>query len=154
MQALARKDDMTASPLSDRSANEPLLRLAQISKRFGTLIALQEVSLQVSPGEVVGLVGRRGAGKSTLLQLIGGLHQPTSGTLIFDGAAVRFLSPAQAQAVGIAMVHQMPLLAENLDVIANVSLGREVSRPLVRGLPDHVNMARRAIELLAEVYAA
>jgi signal transduction histidine kinase len=145
---------MTLPPLSEKCATEPLLRLVQISKRFGALTALQDVSLQVLPGEVVGLVGRRGTGKSTLLQLIGGLHQPTSGTLIFDGAAVRFSSPAQAQAVGIAMVHQTPLLAENLDVIANVSLGREVSRPLVRGLPDHVNMARRAIELLTEFDAA
>jgi signal transduction histidine kinase len=145
---------MTLSPLSEKSVTEPLLRLVQISKRFGALTALQDVSLQVMRGEVVGLVGRRGTGKSTLLQLIGGLYQPTSGTLIFDGAAVRFASPAQAQAAGIAMVHQTPLLAENLDVIANVSLGHEVSRPRISGLPDEVNMARRAIELLTEFDAA
>src|SRR5512136_1585976 len=108
---------------------EPLLQLVEISKRFGALIALQDVSLQVLPGEVVGLVGRRGTGKSTLLQLIGGLHQPTGGTLIFGGEPVRFSNPAHAQALGISLVHQMPLLAENLDVIANVSLGREVSWP-------------------------
>ena len=133
---------------------QPLLRLIQISKHFGALIALQDVSLQVLPGEVVGLVGRRGTGKSTLLQLIGGLYQPTSGTLIFDGAAVRFSNPAQAQALGISMVHQTPLLAENLDVIANVSLGREVSRPRAGGLPDDVHMARHALELLSEFDAA
>jgi signal transduction histidine kinase len=145
---------MISPSLSEQTATEPLVRLVQISKRFETLIALQDISLQVSPGEVVGLVGRRGTGKSTLLQLIGGLHQPTSGALIFDGAAVRFSSPAQAQALGIAMVHQTPLLAENLDVIANVSLGREVSSLRAAGAPDNVNMARRAIELLSEFDAA
>jgi signal transduction histidine kinase len=134
--------------------NEPLLQLVQISKRFGTLIALQDVSLQVSPGEVVGLVGRRGAGKSTLLQMIGGLHLPTSGALIFDGEAVRLTNPAQAQALGISMVHQIPVLAENLDVIANVSLGRELSWPRAIGLPNDIGMARRAIELLTEFNAA
>jgi signal transduction histidine kinase len=145
---------MTLSPLSERTASEPLLRLIQISKQFGALIALHDVSLQVLPGEVVGLVGRRGAGKSTLLQLIAGLHQPTTGTLIFDGTTVCFSNPAQAQALGISMAYQTPLLAENLDVIDNVSLGREVSRPRVGGLPDDVHMARRALELLREFDAA
>ena len=140
--------------LSERAAVEPLLECVHLSKRFGALVALQDVSLQVSPGEVVGLVGRRGVGKSTLLQLIGGLHPPTGGTLLFDGAAVRFASPAQAQAVGIAMVHQTPLLAENLDVIANVSLGREMRRSRAAGVPDEINMARRALELLGEFDAA
>ncbi len=145
---------MRLSSLSERPVTEPLLRLIQISKRFGTLITLQEVSLQVSPGEVVGLVGRRGAGKSTLLHLIDGLYQPTSGALIFDGEAVRLSSPAQAQSLGISMVYQTPLLAENLDVITNVSLGREVSRRRAIGLPDGVGMARRTVELLTEFDAA
>ncbi len=142
------------APMSEPVAATPLLQVIQVSKRFETLIALQDVSLQVLPGEVVGLVGRRGTGKSTLLQLIGGLHQPTSGTLIFGGEAARFSSPAQAQAMGIAMVHQTPLLAENLDVVANVSLGRELSRWRASGVPDEISMARRAIELLGEFDAA
>ena len=133
---------------------EPLLQLVEISKRFGALVALQDISLQVLPGEVVGLVGRRGTGKSTLLRLIGGLHQPSSGTLVFGGEPVRFSNPAQAQALGISLVHQMPLLAENLDVIANVSLGREVSWPRAGGLPDEVNMTRRAVSVLGEFDAA
>jgi signal transduction histidine kinase len=139
---------------STPGATKPLLQLVQVSKRFETLVALQDISLQVLPGEVVGLAGRRGTGKSTLLQVIGGLHQPTSGTMIIDDAAVRFNSPAQAQTLGIAMVHQTPLLAENLDVIANVSLGREQSRWRPAGVPDEVSMARRAIELLSEFDAA
>jgi signal transduction histidine kinase len=131
-----------------------LLHLSQVSKRFGTLVALHAVSLQVEPGEVIGLVGRRGAGKSTLLQLIGGLHTPTGGKLIFNNQTVSLTNPAQAQALGIAMVHQLPLLAENLDVIANISLGRELSWPRPIGVPDDIGMARRAMELLAELNAA
>jgi D-xylose transport system ATP-binding protein len=143
---------MTSSSLSERTASEPLLRLIQISKQFGALIALHDVSLQVLPGG-----GRTGwpprPAKSRCL-LIAGLHQPTTGTLIFNGTTVCLSNPAQAQALGISMAYQTPLLAENLDVIDNVSLGREVSRPRVGGLPDDVHMARRALELLREFDAA
>lgn len=149
-----RNHKVKASPPKGEPVPEPLLRLVQISKHFGTLVALQDVSLQVEPGEVIGLVGRRGAGKSMLLQLIGGLHQPTSGALYFDCAAVQLSNPAEAQALGISMVHQLPLLAENLDVIANISLGREIGWLRYIGIPDDVSMARRAMELLAELNAA
>jgi signal transduction histidine kinase len=132
---------------------EPLLRLVQVSKQFGALLALQDVSLQIAPGEVVGLVGRRGAGKSTLLQLIGGLYPPTNGTMIVGNEAVRLKTPAQAQKLGITLVHQTPLLAENLDVIANISLGQEINQRRVAGLPDHVRMARRAHDVLNEFNA-
>ena len=98
-------------PLNERQTHGPLLQLVQVSKHFGTLVALQDVSLQVSPGEVVGLVGRRGAGKSTLLQLIGGMYPPNSGTMILGNQTVRFTTPAQAQKLGIVLVHQTPLLA-------------------------------------------
>lgn len=128
-----------------------LLHLDHLSRRFGTLIALHDVSLTVEPGEVIGLVGRRGAGKSTLLQLIGGMYPPTGGRLIFDSEARQFTDPVQARALGIALVHQTPLLAENLDVIANISLGREMRR---LGLPDRIGMARRAISLLSDFDAA
>ncbi|HSD83487.1 MAG TPA: ATP-binding cassette domain-containing protein [Anaerolineae bacterium] len=140
-------------PLNERQNNEPLLQLVQISKHFGTLVALQDVSLQVSPGEVVGLVGRRGAGKSTLLQLIGGMYPPNNGAMIFGDKAVRLTTPAQAQRLGISLVHQVPLLAENLDVIANILLGQEISKPRVVGLPDDIRMAHRAAEVLAELSA-
>ncbi len=139
--------------LNERQTHGPLLQLVQVSKHFGTLVALQDVSLQVSPGEVVGLVGRRGAGKSTLLQLIGGMYPPNSGAMIFGNQTVRLTTPAQAQKLGIALVHQTPLLAENLDVIANVLLGREIRRSRAWGLPDDVRMARRAAELLTELNA-
>ncbi len=154
MLELQRGDRMRASASSEEPVSAPLLRLAQISKRFGTLVALQEVSLQVEPGEVIGLVGRRGAGKSTLLQLIGGLYAPTSGQLFFNNQLVRLTKPAEAQALGISSVYQQPLLAENLDVIANISLGREMSWPRHIGIPDNISMARRAADLLAELNAA
>jgi signal transduction histidine kinase len=149
-----RNHKVKASPSRDEPAPEPLLRLVQISRQFGTLVALQDVSLQVAPGEVIGLVGRRGAGKSMLLQLMGGLYPPTSGSLFFNNQPVHLSTPAQARELGIAMVHQQPLLAENLDVIANISLGREISWPHAVGVPDDVSMARRAIELLTELNAA
>lgn len=152
MLKLRRNDTMRASS-ADRVPVSTLLQLSQVSKRFGALVALQDISLQVDPGEVIGLVGRRGAGKSTLLQLIGGQHPPTSGTLHFNNRLVRLTSPAHAHRLGIAMVHQQPLLAENLDVIANISLGREISWPRPIGVPDDVSMARRAAELLAELTA-
>ncbi len=153
MLELRRNDTMRASSVDGKPVST-LLQLSQVSKRFGALVALQDVSLQVEPGEVIGLVGRRGAGKSTLLQLIGGQHPPTSGTVHFNNQLVRLTSPAHAHRLGIAMVHQQPLLAENLDVIANISLGREISWPRPIGVPDDVSMARRAAELLAELTAA
>jgi ABC-type sugar transport system ATPase subunit len=154
MTTLAWEQQRSEGRQDDEPSVKPLLKLDRISKRFGTLIALQEVSLHIAPGEVIGLVGRRGAGKSTLLQLIGGLHPPTTGTLSFNNQVVRLTSPAQAQALGIAMVHQLPLLAENLGVIENISLGREIKHPRRVGPPDNISMARRASELLAEFDAA
>ena len=154
MTTLAWEQQRSEGRQYDEPPVESLLTLDRISKRFGTLIALQEVSLHIAPGEVIGLVGRRGAGKSMLLQIIGGLHPPTTGTLSLSNQVVRLTSPAQAQALGIAMVHQLPMLAENLGVIENISLGREISRPRRVGLPDNISMARRASELLAEFDAA
>lgn len=145
---------MTMVLSGEQPSAEPLLQLVQISKQFGTLVALRDVSLQVSRGEVVGLVGRHGAGKSTLLQLIGGLYPPTSGAMIFGHEAVRLTTPAQALRLGISLIHQTPLLADSLDVTANLSLGREVSSPRVLGLPDDVSTARRARDLLEELNAA
>jgi len=151
---LWRGDTIGQPSLAKEPVSTPLLQLDQVSKHFGTLVALQDVSLQIEAGEVIGLVGRRGAGKSTLLQLIGGLHLPTSGQLRLDSQPLQLTNPAQAQVQGIAMVHQQPLLAGNLDVVANISLGREVSRPWRMGVPDDVAMTRRAIELLTEFGAA
>lgn len=129
----------------------PLLKLVNLSKHFGSLTALEGVTLTVEPGEVVGLVGRRGAGKSTLLHLLAGIYSPSSGEICFDGRPIRVTSLEQAQRLGIQMVHQKPLLAENLDVTANISLGREYTRPRGFGFPNYARMVRRATAVLADL---
>ena len=103
---------------------EPVLSLRGISKRFGAVSALTEIDLDVHAGEVVALVGDNGAGKSTLVKILAGVHQPSSGTITFDGRPVVFDDPSAALSLGIATVFQDLALCENLDVVANIFLGR------------------------------
>jgi len=105
-----------------------LLRAHQLTKNFPGVKALNEVSLRVSGGEVVAVIGENGAGKSTLMKILAGIHAPDSGTLEFNGAFVRFKHVAEAQNLGIALIHQELNLADNLDVAGNVWLGREPRR--------------------------
>ncbi|WP_373502156.1 sugar ABC transporter ATP-binding protein [Aestuariivirga sp.] len=101
------------------------LELDGISKRFGPVSALENVSLHVAHGEVVGLLGENGAGKSTLMKILGGVHQPSSGSLSIDGKKTIFASPRQSMGAGIAFVHQELNSFGNLDVAANILIGRE-----------------------------
>ena len=110
---------------------EPFLRLARITKAYPGVTALDQVSLQVSAGEVVGLVGENGAGKSTLMKILGGVVAPSSGAIHIDGRQVDALSVADALAAGIAFVHQELNLFDNLDAAANAFIGRE---PLYGGI--------------------
>ncbi len=112
-------------------AKQPILQVKNLSKRFGGLVAVDNVSLEVYPGEVVGLLGDNGAGKSTLIKLISGVHHPDGGQMIFDGAEVSFSTPLDARRVGIETIYQDLALCENLDASANIFLGRE---PIVRRL--------------------
>lgn len=112
---------------------EPLLELRGVGKRFGAVTALSDVDLVVRPAEVVALVGDNGAGKSTLIKTIAGVHQPDSGEVLVEGTATRIGSPAAASALGIATVYQDLALCENLDVVANLFLGREQARPPLGG---------------------
>lgn len=130
-------------------APEPVLSLRGISKSFGAVQALSGVDLDIGPGEVVALVGDNGAGKSTLVKVLSGVHPPDSGEVLFEGKPVRLTSPAEAQAAGIATVFQDLALCENLDVTANLFLGREMRR---RNLDD-IAMEVRARELLTELSA-
>lgn len=102
-----------------------LLHAAGLTKRFGAVQALAGADLRVSAGEVVALVGDNGAGKSTLVKILAGVHQADEGALQLDGEPVRLASPAAAAALGIATVYQDLALCENLDVVANLFLGRE-----------------------------
>ena len=103
----------------------PLLALHGVSKRFGAVQALEGVDFEVYAGEVVGLVGDNGAGKSTLVKVISGIYSPDEGAVSMDGAPVSIRTPEDATRLGIATVYQDLALADNLDVVANLFLGRE-----------------------------
>ncbi len=113
---------------------EPLLRVENLTKRFGGLIAVNDVSMDVNIGEVVGLVGDNGAGKSTLIKMVAGVYQPDGGEIYFDNQKVTFSQPGEARDAGIETIYQDLALAENLDVGSNIFLGREVKSNYLGGL--------------------
>jgi ABC-type sugar transport system ATPase subunit len=106
-------------------ARSPLLRMEQVSKHFPGVLALHDVSLEVYPGEVLGLVGENGAGKSTLMKILSGVYQPDGGQIVFDGKPIVIHSPRQAQDLGISIIYQEFNLMPNLSVEENVFVGRE-----------------------------
>jgi ABC-type sugar transport system ATPase subunit len=110
------------------AGHDPLLSVRNLVKRFGGLTAVNDVSLDVRPGEVVGLVGDNGAGKSTLIKCVSGVHHPDAGLMYFEGREVRFSHPIEAREAGIETIYQDLALAGNLDVSANIFLGREVRK--------------------------
>jgi D-xylose transport system ATP-binding protein len=112
----------------------PLLSVQNIKKRFGAVEALRGVSLEVYPGEVVALVGDNGAGKSTTIKMIAGVEQPDEGQIYFEGQPVSLSSPAVAERYGIQTVYQDLALCDNLDIVSNLFLGRELHRTLVPGV--------------------
>ena len=110
---------------------EPLLRAVNLTKRFGGLVAVDGVSFDVRPGEVIGLVGDNGAGKSTFIKMISGVYQPDDGEIYFDGKKVSFIDPRDARDLGIETIYQDLALAENLDVGSNIFLGREMKKRFI-----------------------
>lgn len=106
----------------------PLVRMENIHKRFGGVVALRGVNFDLDYSEIVGLVGDNGAGKSTLIKILSGAHPPTEGTIYFEGKKVEINSPKDAKQIGIETVYQDLALAENLDVASNIFLGREFIR--------------------------
>jgi D-xylose transport system ATP-binding protein len=132
----------------------PVLSIRGVSKRFGAVQALHDVDFEVHAGEVVALVGDNGAGKSTLVKIIAGIHQPDTGEFYFDGEPVELDSPREASELGIATVYQDLALCDNLDVVANLFLGREqiVGGPLsVTRQLDEIAMELRSHELLEQL---
>lgn len=111
-----------------RSSDVPFLAVDRISKRFGAVQALHEVSFDVYPGEVVALLGDNGAGKSTLIKIISGTFPPSSGRLLFEGQPVELESPADSKARGVETVYQDLSLCPNVDTVANFFMGREKLR--------------------------
>jgi ABC-type sugar transport system ATPase subunit len=112
----------------------PLLRARSIAKRFGALQALADVDVDIHAGEVLAILGDNGAGKSTFIKILSGAYEPSAGTLLIDGAPVRFASPQDAADVGVATIFQELALSENLSIAENVFLGRELVRRVL-GVP-------------------
>ena len=138
---------------SDRTLGDktPLLEVKGIGKRFPGVIALDNVGFSVMPGEIIGLIGENGAGKSTLMKVLGGIHQPDSGTIEMDGKPVTIRSVGDSLALGISFIHQELNVLDNIDVAGNVFLGRE---PLLGGplkILDRAKMTREADVLLQRV---
>ncbi len=131
---------------------EPLLELTGVSKSFGPVVALDRVDLRIGAAEAVGLIGDNGAGKSTLVKILSGLFPPTTGKIRFDGREVAFASPFDARAAGIEMIYQDLALCGDLDVAANVFLGRERRRRVgpIR-LLDRVAMREAARQVMREL---
>ena len=128
-----------------------ILQMRGIEKRFGGVHALRRVDFAIDAGEVVALVGENGAGKSTLMKILGGVHQPDAGTLLIDGAPPRIHSVADALQLGIAFIHQELNVLGNLDVAANVFLGREPVRGGFLRLIDRKRMHADAQKYLKQV---
>jgi simple sugar transport system ATP-binding protein len=127
----------------------PILEARGLTKRFGGVTALNNVSFQLFPGEVLALAGDNGAGKSTLIKCISGVHPPEEGQILLEGREVQFTNPREARAAGIETIYQDLALADNLDVGANVFLGREPMRRRF-GLPmlDRAKMRAEASTVL------
>lgn len=122
---------MSAAPLTllpDVATAGPVLRAEHLAKEFSGVRVLSDVSLDIRAGEIHAVIGENGAGKSTLMRLLSGYLKPSEGTLFMDGAPVAFHAPADAQAAGIALVHQEILLADALTVTENIFIGREIAR--------------------------
>ena len=138
---------MSAAP------STPLLQVRGVSKFFGGLTALNSVDFRVNVGEVVALLGDNGAGKSTLIKCISGVYKPDEGEILFDGEDIRHLSPAAVRDYGIETIYQDLALAENLDVGANVFLGKEKKKKLFGLIPvtDDEYMRRESEAALTQL---
>src|SRR6202171_5030777 len=140
----------SAARRSEGPAREPLLEMRGITKRFGAVQALTDVNLKVYPAEVIALVGDNGAGKSTLIKTIAGINLPDSGEIIFEGLPVHFTGPRDPAALGISTVYQDLALSDNLDVVANLYLGREETDSPIPSISEE-QMEKRAREVLKDL---
>jgi len=130
------------------NGDEPLLRLVGIGKNFGPVRVLMDVNLDVPVGQVTALVGDNGAGKSTLIKTIAGIWTQDQGEILWEGKPVQLHSPKDAAALGIATVYQDLALADNLDIVQNMFLGRE---PVRHWVLDETTMEKEAKRTLADL---
>ena len=147
-------DSSRQRPSGSRARGEPVISLRNVSKNFGAIQAIADMSFSVEAGEVVGLMGDNGAGKSTLVKILAGVIQADSGEIFRDGRAVHIASPNDATHLGIETVYQDLALCDNLDVVANLYLGREAQQTIVPGLVkqlDETQMEARTNQILRQL---
>ena len=118
-------EPLTSTPVVGDGRPTPLVEMRDIRVSFGGVHAVDGVSVDLYPGEVVALVGGNGAGKSTLIKVLSGAHPADSGEILIDGEVVSISNPRDARALGIEAIYQTLALADNIDAAANVFLGRE-----------------------------
>jgi ABC-type sugar transport system ATPase subunit len=130
--------------------SDPILRCTGVYKHFGGLTALNDVDFAIHPGEVVALLGDNGAGKSTLIKCVSGVYRPEQGQIIFNGQEITSHTPAEIRDRGIETIYQDLALAENLDVGANVFLGKEKKRKILGliSVTDDDFMRQEAVKVL------
>ncbi|MGB3481933.1 MAG: ATP-binding cassette domain-containing protein [Mycobacterium sp.] len=136
------------APSTEPEDPTPILELRRVNKSFGVVHVLHDVDFQVYPGEVTALVGDNGAGKSTLVKAIAGIHPIDSGEYLFEGKPVTVHGPTDVSALGVEVVYQDLALCDNLDIVENMFLGREMKH---RGILDEARMETMAREALASL---
>jgi ABC-type sugar transport system ATPase subunit len=146
--AQAETDFARAAAPAAANGGEPLLRLVGVGKNFGPVRALTDINLDVPVGQVTALVGDNGAGKSTLIKTIAGIWTQDAGEILWEGKPVRLHSPKDASDLGIATVYQDLALADNLDIVQNMFLGRE---PVRHWVLDETTMEKDAKRTLADL---
>ncbi len=135
-----------SAPTDRPQDGTPTLELRGVNKSFGAIQVLHDVHMKVYPGQVTALVGDNGAGKSTLIKSIAGIHAIDSGEVLFEGRPVTISGPRDAAALGIEIVYQDLALADNLDVVQNMFLGRERKNGF---LLDETSMEQAARDTLS-----
>lgn len=143
-------DQKNSNDAEHKEETQPLLEMRSITKRFPGVLALSEVNLTVSPGEVLALVGENGAGKSTLMKILSGVYTSDHGEIIFKGKPVHFTNTRQSQNAGIATIYQELNQVPQLSVTENIFLGNEITKG--SGLLNWKEMHRQARALLAKLH--
>jgi D-xylose transport system ATP-binding protein len=130
---------------TEPGSRSPILELQGVNKSFGVVHVLHDIDFRVYPGEVTALVGDNGAGKSTLVKAIAGIHPIDTGTYLFEGRPVTVHRPNDVSALGVEVVYQDLALCDNLDIVENMFLGRELKH---RGMLDEARMETMARDAL------
>ncbi len=126
--------NMINAAAATTTALRPLMRLESVTKRYGAVVALNDVTVDLEPGLIHAIVGENGAGKSTLINVASGVVVPNEGRIVFDGEVVRDASPATMRRRGVAVVHQHPAIAPDLTVRENIALGLDGALPSRAGV--------------------